>query len=418
MKNQQQQPQQQETIAAAVDAVERESPSRQVVDYPQVTAAAELLQQQLDAVEHSQQQQQQQQQPVFVVEQPCINPKPKPVVIQQQTTNNKSPVVRPFSSRSSLYSFRTWHLMEKGYSVDEEKKEPKPVVALSQTSVTINPTDSTVVKKPSSTTAATATAATATQATRRNVPALEIDTSLASLEAGEKELEMEFAAAMKEFLDLTTSEKPIDDDSNRNDDAYSMPCLVDNSSTGELGDDDDEEEEETYDHHHPVFENFHHDDDGKDEESITDIFCPSDDSSSQHQPEREEYTSTLPQSPLEYVIQNKVKGGRFKLIMLLSSMSGRPSVKAAQERAMTILMGMSMRSVEDEIEFLDGALAENRDRRNDLFDLSGTRSYPQFFLSDDVGNVEFLGDYDWMETMNDSGSLGASMRLCRFETLY
>lgn len=45
-------------------------------------------------------------------------------------------------------------------------------------------------------------------------------------------------------------------------------------------------------------------------------------------------------------------------------------------------------------------------RRNELFAISGIRgNYPQFFLVDEHDNVEFLGNWDKIEAVNDASSL-------------
>jgi hypothetical protein len=310
-------------------------------------------------------------------------------------------------------------LLEKGYAVDEPNIE-EPVTQLATNTTVTRQGNHLVI-----------TTTTMIPLPTQSQPPLCVDTTPGPVRKEQKEdkvtlddltdLEVEFAAAMKEFEQLTMEEEGqclphgfLDDDQGK------IPLSDETSTTGELDDEGDDDDD---------YHDYHDKNDGEEDEvSLLDVFIPSggsdhsrsswqgdyddddDDDDDHHQ------TMALPASPLEQVVQDKVKGGRFKLIMLMSSVSGRSDVKAAQDRAMTILMGMSLRNIQEEIEFLDGALSENRDRRNDLFDLSGTRTYPQFFLSDEIGNIEYLGDYDWMETMNDSGSL-ASMHLRNFRAL-
>ena len=54
---------------------------------------------------------------------------------------------------------------------------------------------------------------------------------------------------------------------------------------------------------------------------------------------------------------------------------------------------------------VDGALDENRERRNELFGISGQRGkYPQVFI-DREGAVEFVGSWDTLETLNDMSQI-------------
>merc|ERR1711865_367310 len=88
-----------------------------------------------------------------------------------------------------------------------------------------------------------------------------------------------------------------------------------------------------------------------------------------------------------------------RLLMLISSSSGRHEQKTAQDRALTILKGM-------------GTDPDHRQRRNDLFAISGIRAmYPQFFTVDADDNIKFLANWESFEFMHDSGSLSDSMKL-------
>lgn len=62
----------------------------------------------------------------------------------------------------------------------------------------------------------------------------------------------------------------------------------------------------------------------------------------------------VPPSPLEILVKENVKGGKNKLLMLMSSMSGRQDQKTAQDRALTILKGLQVGP--DEMELVDGAV--------------------------------------------------------------
>jgi hypothetical protein len=65
------------------------------------------------------------------------------------------------------------------------------------------------------------------------------------------------------------------------------------------------------------------------------------------------------------------------MLMLFSGQSPSREVVSSQEKALTILQAHK----DIPYETLDGALPENKDRRNELFDLPGSirAKYPQFF---------------------------------------
>ena len=64
------------------------------------------------------------------------------------------------------------------------------------------------------------------------------------------------------------------------------------------------------------------------------------------------------------------------MLVLISSMSLDRNVQQQQDRAMTLLRAKGI-----SFETIDGAQAVNKERRNDLFAMSGLRGkYPQFFL--------------------------------------
>jgi hypothetical protein len=97
------------------------------------------------------------------------------------------------------------------------------------------------------------------------------------------------------------------------------------------------------------------------------------------------------------------EGGRFdpKLIVLISKFSGTLQQRTKQDRAISILKGKKINNIEE----VDGSAPINKDLRNLLFGISGVRGdYPQFFLLNDQDNVTYLGNFDWLEYMNDIGS--------------
>ena len=90
------------------------------------------------------------------------------------------------------------------------------------------------------------------------------------------------------------------------------------------------------------------------------------------------------------------------IVVLLSNLYGTRQQRPRQQRALLILKGKNIFNIEE----IDGSTSFNKDRRNRLFEVSGFwGKYPQFFLQQGENNVIYLGDYDWVEYMNDAGSL-------------
>jgi hypothetical protein len=89
-----------------------------------------------------------------------------------------------------------------------------------------------------------------------------------------------------------------------------------------------------------------------------------------------------------------------KLLVLISNQSGSRQQLANQDRALTLLLAQGI-----EPELLDGSDPTSKDRRNELFGISGIRAnYPQFFILQGE-TTTFLGSFDTVESMNDSGTL-------------
>ncbi|KAG7358495.1 MULE transposase domain containing protein [Nitzschia inconspicua] len=94
-----------------------------------------------------------------------------------------------------------------------------------------------------------------------------------------------------------------------------------------------------------------------------------------------------------------------KIIVLVSKLSGNMQQRTNQDRAISMLKG---RVSDDRLEEVDGSNPANKDRRNALFTISGIRAhYPQFFLQKSDSDITFLGDYDWIDSMNESGGLAS-----------
>jgi hypothetical protein len=91
-----------------------------------------------------------------------------------------------------------------------------------------------------------------------------------------------------------------------------------------------------------------------------------------------------------------------RLVVLLSNFSGTLKQRAEQQRAISILKGRNISNLDE----VDGSSLCNKNRRNLLFEISGERGkYPQFFLQKDQNIIIHLGNFEWLEYMNDIGSL-------------
>ena len=59
---------------------------------------------------------------------------------------------------------------------------------------------------------------------------------------------------------------------------------------------------------------------------------------------------------------------------------------------------------------VDGMDPSQRERRNELFQISGIRgNYPQFFFEHQDGTVTFFGSFDKIETLNETNGLDPSI---------
>ena len=100
--------------------------------------------------------------------------------------------------------------------------------------------------------------------------------------------------------------------------------------------------------------------------------------------------------------------GTTHLLILMTKLGFHRNQVHNQQRAMQCFEALGL-----PYETLDGADPANKEIRNELFRISGTRGvYPLFFLvkenyDDDDGEdpVQFLGDWDTIEGINDSSSL-------------
>jgi len=111
----------------------------------------------------------------------------------------------------------------------------------------------------------------------------------------------------------------------------------------------------------------------------------------------------------EQPVESKAPGNK-KLLVLISSYSPNIAQKTSQERAMTIIKGLKVRP--DQMETIDGANKDNRERRNELFGVSGIRAkYPQFFVVDANDQTKFVADWDGFEMLNEMGTLKETLNL-------
>jgi hypothetical protein len=93
-----------------------------------------------------------------------------------------------------------------------------------------------------------------------------------------------------------------------------------------------------------------------------------------------------------------------ELLVLISGQALKREVLANTEMAFTILTANKIPYV-----VLEGGDPSNKDRRNELFDLSGLRGqYPQFFLVNGE-TTTFYGDWDHFQSANDNGTLKSEL---------
>ena len=94
------------------------------------------------------------------------------------------------------------------------------------------------------------------------------------------------------------------------------------------------------------------------------------------------------------------------VLMLFSSQSLSRDQLAYQQQAKTIFMANNVPVAE-----IDGALIHNRDKRNELFNISGLwAKYPQFFVVGEKDTL-FWGDWDTLQDQNEDGNVVSSLGL-------
>jgi len=120
-------------------------------------------------------------------------------------------------------------------------------------------------------------------------------------------------------------------------------------------------------------------------------------------PGKTKYASSLDSQKDEYSSPTKIEDNK-KLLILISSYMSTLIQRTSQDRAFTIIKGMGIGP--ERMEVVDGSMPANKEKRNELFGVSGIRAkYPQFFLVDCNEEINFLADWEGFEAMNDSGTL-------------
>jgi len=95
-------------------------------------------------------------------------------------------------------------------------------------------------------------------------------------------------------------------------------------------------------------------------------------------------------------------GKGLRLVVLFSEFSSTLKQRTEQQRTIAILNECSISNIER----VDGSSLCNKVRRNRLFEISGEKGkYPQFFLQKDQNIIIHLGDFEWLQYMNDIGTL-------------
>ena len=122
-----------------------------------------------------------------------------------------------------------------------------------------------------------------------------------------------------------------------------------------------------------------------------------------------ENTPDTPQQPVKPAkpenAEKLPKSETSRLLILVSSQSMDRQTGSRQQNAFTLLDAKNIA-----YETLDGADPVNKEKRNDLFSLSGIRAkYPQFFKASSNGDISFWGDWDHFELCNESGTLAREL---------
>lgn len=108
------------------------------------------------------------------------------------------------------------------------------------------------------------------------------------------------------------------------------------------------------------------------------------------------------------ITENASLGDGRKLVLLVSKLSGNFQQSSNTSRLKVIIDGLGLPA--EEIDEVDGSDEEQRERRNALFDLSGRRAeYPQVFLMEVDHNYTFVGDFDAIQYLNETGTVAETL---------
>lgn len=109
----------------------------------------------------------------------------------------------------------------------------------------------------------------------------------------------------------------------------------------------------------------------------------------------------VPLSPSGLYIPPDRQGGT-SFILLMSQTSGNPTQRSNQEKTLVMLQCKKL-----PFSTIDGSDPFEKDRRDQLFEISGIRgNYPQLFLQKEHGQIDFVGDFEMIDYMNENGALG------------
>lgn len=90
-----------------------------------------------------------------------------------------------------------------------------------------------------------------------------------------------------------------------------------------------------------------------------------------------------------------------RLVALISKSFATAKQLSEQSRGINILQSRRFA-----VEVIDGSDLSKRNRRNELFRVSGLRGqYPQFFLEDSRGHQLYIGGFEAVEDINEASSL-------------
>jgi len=99
--------------------------------------------------------------------------------------------------------------------------------------------------------------------------------------------------------------------------------------------------------------------------------------------------------------EESAASGPKRLIVLVSHGVSDRAQASHQNMAFNILKARKVPYTE-----VDGMDLEQKERRNQLFEISKIRAnYPQFFFEEKGGSVSFVGNWEYVEGLNEASSL-------------